>query len=152
MPVDSARLPGEFMDFVDYIVKTYGRALKIVEVGVGRFCEVAVEIKRRLPHVEVVVTDVNVETVREVRQMYPMLKVAQDNVTNPNISSYTNANLVYSIRAPPELWLELMDLAQRVHADLIIRPLPTETPVTLLNFKLVNFGKARFYIWHPSKR
>lgn len=38
-------LPEEFASLVDYITKTYRHVPKIVEVGVGRFCKVAVELK-----------------------------------------------------------------------------------------------------------
>ena len=141
-------LPEELIDFVGYITKTYDTALKIVEVGVGRFCQVAVEIKRRLPHVEMVVTDVDTEMLSQARHRYPILKVVQDNVIKPNINFYKDAKLIYSIRAPPELWPALVELAHNVQADLIIRPLPTETPMPISTFRLVNFGKARFYTWH----
>lgn len=150
--MSSTELLEELIDFVGYIIKTYGKALKIVEVGVGRFCEIAVELKRRLPKVEVVVTDINIEMLSQARRRYSILKVVQDNVIRPNIEVYKDAELIYSIRAPPELWPALVELANRVQADLMVRPLPTETPMPIPTFRLVNFGKARFYTWHPSIR
>lgn len=139
-------LPEEFASLVDYITKTYRHVPKIVEVGVGRFCKVAVELKKRLPQVEIIITDISADAVEEAKHTCPTLKVAQDDVTNPNITLYKNADLIYSIRAPPELWPALAELAKQVDSDLIIRPLPQESPIPMANFRLVNFGEARFYV------
>ncbi len=138
--------PEEFESLVDYIVKTYRHMSKIVEVGIGRFCGVAIELKKRLPQVEIIVTDISEEAIEEVKRLYPTLKAVRDDVTNPNLDLYKNADLVYSIRAPPELWPALADLAQKVGSALIIRPLPPESPIPMANFRLVNFGEARFYV------
>lgn len=131
---------------MEYIARNYSKALKIVEVGIGKFCEVAAEIKRRLPQTEVVVTDTRIEAIREVERKYPSLKAVQDDVTRPNLTVYTNANLIYSIRFPPELWPKLAELSELLNVDIILRPLSTETPVALPKFKLVNFGRTRFYM------
>ena len=142
----STGLPEEFVDFVNYIISTYSNALKIVEVGVGRFCAVAAEIKRLLPNTEVIVTDSDITAINEAKRKHPSLKVVKDDVEKPNIELYRNADVIYSIRAPPELWPKMVNLSELIHSDLIIRPLPTETPVTIHGFRLVNFGRTRFYL------
>jgi len=142
----SPGLPEEFVDFVNYIVSTYSDALKIVEVGIGRFCAVAAEIKRLLPNTEVIVTDFDIAAVNEAKSRHPLLKVVKDDVEKPNLELYRNADLIYSIRAPPELWPTIVNLSELIHSDLIIRPLPTETPIIIHGFRLVNFGRTRFYL------
>jgi uncharacterized UPF0146 family protein len=142
----SAGLPEEFVDFVNYIINTYSGASKIVEVGVGRFCAVAAEIKHLLPNTEVIVTDSDITAINEANRKYSSLKVVKDDVEKPNIKLYRNADIIYSIRAPPELWPKIVHLSELIHSNLIIFPLPTETPVTIHGFRLVNFGRARFYL------
>ncbi len=142
----SIELPEEFVDFVNYITSKYSSALKIVEVGIGRFCTVAAEIKHLLPNTEIVVTDCDIIVLNEAKEKYPSLKVVKDDVEKPNIELYRNANLIYTIRAPPELWPKMVNLSKLANSDLIIRPLSTETPITIQGFTLVNFGKTRFYL------
>jgi uncharacterized UPF0146 family protein len=141
-----AVLPEEFVDFVNYIITKYRGASKIVEIGIGRFCAVAAEIKHLLPDAEVIVTDSDITAINEANRKYPSLKVVKDDVEKPNIELYRNADIIYSIRAPPELWPKIVHLSELINSSLIIRPLPTETPVTIRGFRLVNFGRTRFYL------
>lgn len=123
-----------------FIAQSYPQAKKIVEVGVGRVPEVAVELSKLLPSCEVVVTDVS-----EPPPLPPNVKFARDDVTSPDPRVYKGAELIYSIRPPPELQPHLKRLAQRVKVDLLIKPLAGES-VLLKGAKLINFEGASFYL------
>jgi uncharacterized UPF0146 family protein len=71
--------------------------------------------------------------------------VLQDDITHPDLKIYKNAKLIYSIRPPEELHPHLMKLAEKVGADLIIKPLSTDSINTSKNMKLINHKRAIFY-------
>ncbi len=55
-----------------------------------------------------------------------MMNVVVDDITNPDLSIYKDATLIYSIRPPEELQNHIKRVAESVGADLIIKPLSTE--------------------------
>ena len=59
---------------------------------------------------------------------------------------YENTDLIYSIRPPSELQPYLVKLANKINAQLIIKPLTNEDLNTgKVKMKLKNFKKASFY-------
>lgn len=119
--------------FQDYIQKTYGDASLIVEVGVGRFPVVALNLK--LHHkLNIVMTDIK-----------PSHDIILDDICHPNLKIYKHAELIYSIRPPEELHTCLVEVAKSVKSDLIIKPLSTDNINSKKDFKLINYGKAVFY-------
>lgn len=139
-------LSRDFLGFVEYVTENYRGAKKIVEVGVGRFPKVAIEIKRALPSTEVVVVDSNPETISEIKCIFPALRAVQDDVQKPNVQMYAGADLIYSIRPPLELWSHLIDVSKYSHSDLIIKPLHDELPSVAPEFQLVNFRNSSFLL------
>lgn len=109
-----------------WVVKNYHDARKIVEIGVGHFPLVAAYIKRELPHVDVIVTDVDREKLRKVRSSHPRLHAELDDILAPKLGIYRGSSLLYSLRPPPELVPYIVDVARRVAADVLIRPLSGE--------------------------
>lgn len=124
----------DYKDFAEYIAKNYSSAKKIVEVGVGREFSVLRELRKKLKNVQIIATDV-VESEG----------VIKDDAAEPNISIYENAELIYSIRPPPELYPHLENIARRAEADLIIRSLSSDFVKT--RGKLVNYKKTSFYLY-----
>ena len=124
-------------DLAEFIGQNYqGR---IVEVGAGHVSEVARLLLDR--GLEVVLTD------REERLM-GSLRIEKDDIFVPRMALYRGASLLYSIRPPLELQIAMGDVAARVGADILIRPLQDEV-AELPGFarRLVNAGEARFYLF-----
>jgi len=121
-------------DFIEYIIKYYAQSPCIVEVGVGCFTKVARTLEEHLK-VDIVMTDIK-----------PCHEgIVQDDVSHPDLKIYKDAALIYSIRPPEELHPFLEDLAQEIGADLIIKPLSTDSINTREKMKLFNYNKSFFY-------
>jgi len=72
-------------------------------------------------------------------------EIILDDIRQPNLKIYKNARLIYSIRPPEELHSHLEKLSRRIGADLIIKPLSTDSINTLEKMTLINYKKAVFY-------
>ena len=138
-------------DLADFILKNYSG--KVVEVGVGHMPDVALHLIQVRPSssrgatlsahssklLEVVITDLDAGDLRGMR-------VLEDDIFNPRMEIYREASLLYSIRPPLEIQIAMGDVAMKVGADVIIRPLGAEV-AELKGFgrRLVNQGDATFY-------
>jgi uncharacterized UPF0146 family protein len=71
------------------------------------------------------------------------LKVITDDIVNPEIALYAGVRLLYSLRPPPELVPYMKTLAQRLPADLIVKPLASES----LDRPLRCHQTTTFYLW-----
>jgi uncharacterized UPF0146 family protein len=123
-------------ELAEFIMRNYSG--KVVEVGVGRVCDVAIRLNGPL---EVIVTDKS--------DFHPAgLKAVNDDIFSPRKELYAGASLLYSIRPPLEMQIAMGDLAQEIGADIIVRPLENEI-ADLPGFgrTLMNSGEARFYIF-----
>ncbi len=130
-------------DIAEYILKNYLN--KVVEVGVGCLPQVSLLLKNKL---DVVVTDV-------LGKKYYGVKFCRDDIFAPDIGIYRNASLLYSIRPPIDLQDAMAKVAKEVGADLLIRPFGNEKADLSRHFKnyaLVNYKKARFYLYKNSSR
>ncbi len=121
-------------DFVQYIINNYTDADKIIEVGVGKFHDVALMLEEHLK-MDIIMTDIKPYS----------SKIILDDITHPNLEIYKGASLIYSIRPPPELHPCLIKVAGKVGADLIIKTFSTERINTKKKMKLINYKKAIFY-------
>jgi len=108
-------LTGDYKDFVDFVLLNYPGIKRIVEVGAGHDLDAFHEFRRRFQGT-IMATDISPSSP----------EVIEDDVTRPDISIYQGADLIYSIRPPPELFRPLEKLARRVGAHLVIRPLSTD--------------------------
>jgi len=129
----------EFRAIARYIAENYPSATKIVEVGVGKVPDVAIELQRLLPACEVIVTDV-----AEPPKLSGQVKFVRDDIIKPNLSVYEGAALIYAVRPPPELQPFLLEVAREVGADLFIKPLAGES-MPLRGGKLINYQGVAFY-------
>lgn len=124
-------------DFADYILnETQNKNVKIVEVGVGKFDEIA-NILSSKENITLIKIDIHPKDETVIR----------DDITKPNLELYENADIIYSIRPPSELQPYLVNLANEINCQLIIKPLTNEDLNTgNVKMKLKNFKKASFYI------
>ncbi len=124
-------------DFEEYILLQCDKnPTRIVEIAVGKFKDVY-DFLNAQENVEIIKTDIN-----------PCDdSVIEDDVTNPNLKIYENTDIIYSIRPPGELQPYLYNLAKKVNAMLIIKPLSNEEfNIKSKDIKLKNYRKASFYI------
>ena len=124
-------------DLAEFIGQNYSG--RIVEVGAGRVLDVARLLLAR--GLKVLLTD------REER-LLGSLRIEKDDIFAPRMELYRGASLLYSIRPPLELQIAMGEVAVRVGADILIRPLQDEV-AELPGFsrRLVNAGEARFYLF-----
>ena len=124
-------------DLADYIAQNYSG--QVVEVGAGHFAHVALLLAAR--GLQVMLTD------REER-LLAGLKVEKDDIFSPRLELYRGAGLIYSIRPPLEMQLAMGDLAAKVGADVLVRPLMDEV-AQLPGFsrRLVNWREASFFLF-----
>ncbi|NYB51324.1 MAG: hypothetical protein HVN35_01980 [Methanobacteriaceae archaeon] len=121
-------------DFAEYIYRNYYQSSLIVEVGVGHFKQVVCNLKEHLK-VDIIMTD--------IKPYHD--QIILDDIRQPDLKIYKDAGLIYSIRPPEELHPHLEKLCQRTGADLIIKPLSTDSINTHEEMELINYKKAFFY-------
>lgn len=121
-------------DFSEYIITNYRDASKIVEVGVGNFPRIALTLQEHL-NMDIIMTD--------IKPYHP--KVTVDDINDPDLDIYSGASLIYSVRPPEELQKSIEIVADKVGADIILKPYLTESFTQNTKFKLINYKKAIFY-------
>jgi len=127
---------------VEYVCKNYASARKVVEVGVGRDTGVLEGVAKCIEG-EIFGTDI--EPIADGN-----VTVLKDDILEPKLELYLGSDLIYSIRPPPELLPHIEKLAYDVGANLIIRPLVTDSVGVCSFFKsrrLVNYKGAVFYLF-----
>jgi uncharacterized UPF0146 family protein len=114
---------------------------KVVEVGAGFVTDVASRLKT-LNLLDLVATDLEKRDLEGIN-------VQADDIFSPRREIYEGASLLYSLRPPLEMQIAIGELARRIGADVLIRPLGDEI-AELQGFsrRLVNAGEARFYLFH----
>ncbi|MDO9324653.1 MAG: UPF0146 family protein [Methanoregula sp.] len=100
----------------NYILSHYASA---IEIGIGRN-EEAAHIVRNAGGL-ILCTDV------KPLDLTGDLPFSQDDIFSPDISLYTGAEVMYAIRPAPEMIPPLIELAERVNADLIVYHLGFES-------------------------
>lgn len=120
-----------------YIINKSAPGDKIIEIGAGKFLEVSSYIKE-CSKINLIVTDIK-----------PFQDgILKEDVFNPNWELYDDVKIIYSIRPPMELHQSLMDLAIKINATLIIKPLTDDTINTRQKMRLINYKKTSFYIYN----
>lgn len=118
------------LPLAEFIAERYK---KVAEIGIGNYNAVAEYLVSM--GVKVIATD--------IRKVYTNAEFFIDDVRNPKIQLYSGVELVYSIRPPPELFKSIRELANKVNADCIIKPLFGD----YTDGKLVNYKGIGFYLW-----
>lgn len=120
-------------DIAKFILSNYtGR---IAEIGIGHNLEVAMHLP------DVIATDIIPIEAEGV-------SVIIDDIFDPREEIYHGVSLIYAIRPPLEMQVAMADLARRVGADILIRPMDDEI-ADLQGFKreLICIGEASFYLY-----
>nr|MDO8043280.1 UPF0146 family protein [Candidatus Baldrarchaeota archaeon] len=141
-------------DIVEFIAELLPKPKKIIEVGVGKLPKIALKLAEKFPEAEIIVTDIDSQIIQQIGQQYPQIKAIKDDITKPNIELYQNADLIYSIRPPPELALYLLKLAKKIGVPLIIRPLNSETheiQSILEKAKVIHFKQATLILLRQAQ-
>ena len=102
----------------EFIKNNYSRM--IVEVGCGRFSDIAVALRA---YFKVIATDI-LETGAVDCRLAPIY--VKDDITCPDLRLYRGASLIYSIRPPIEIQPSILDLSERIGADALIKPFGSE--------------------------
>ncbi len=93
---------------------------RVVEVGIGRRIDVAATLADA--GAEVVATDVQHRTVPRG------VSFVRDDVTDPDLSVYREADAVYALHLPPELHRPALSIAREVGAELFFTTFGSESP------------------------
>lgn len=124
-------------DFAQFILtQSTKNPTKIVEIAVGKFDGVYQYLNKN-EHITIIKTDISPND----------NEVIKDDITNPNLKLYKDADILYSIRPPSELQPYIEELSQKVNGIFIIKPLCNEDlNIKSRKAKLKNYKKASFYI------
>ncbi len=131
-------------DLEEYILKLAiensektGKKTKIVEIGVGKFQTISKNLSKN-ENIDLIMTDI--DPANE--------DIVKDDVFNPDMSIYEDADILFSIRPPGELQEAIMKIRDEVNATLIIKPLFNEDlNIKTQKMKLKNYNRASFYIY-----
>ncbi|MCX8026419.1 MAG: UPF0146 family protein [Thermodesulfovibrionales bacterium] len=121
----------KYCGLVDFITSRYKT---VVEIGIGRF-----------PHISYLLINRGVSLF--ATDIYPIkhkgIRVIRDDIIKPDVSVYKGVQMLFSFRPPPELVPYMVNLAQRISADLIVKPLSTDH----LDGRLTCHKKTTFFLW-----
>ena len=114
-----------------------GKKTKIVEIGAGKFQTISKNLSEN-ENIDIIMTDIDPANEN----------IIKDDVFNPNMNIYKDADLLFSIRPPAELQEAIMKIRDEVDATLIIKPLFNEDlNMKTKKMKLKNYNRASFYIY-----
>ena len=125
-------------------------ATTVVEGGCGRYSATAHALRSLF---KVTATDI-LEKEYIDRCLKPIY--VKDDITRPDLSLYQGANLIYSIRPPLEIQQNIVDLSERLNADVLIKPLGSEIiadhRLNLCNYRGLPFYLFRHVTFYPLRR
>ena len=114
-----------------------GKKTKIVEIGAGKFQTISKNLSEN-ENIDIIMTDIDPANEN----------IIKDDVFNPNMNIYKDADILFSIRPPAELQEAIMKIRDDVDATLIIKPLFNEDlNMKTKKMKLKNYNRASFYIY-----
>ena len=114
-----------------------GKKTKIVEIGAGKFQTISKNLSEN-ENIDIIMTDIDPANEN----------IIKDDVFNPNMNIYKDADILFSIRPPAELQEAIMKIRDEVDATLIIKPLFNEDlNMKTKKMKLRNYNRASFYIY-----
>lgn len=92
----------------------------VLEVGIGRRTDVAAGLVER--GVTVTATDVH------PREVPDGVRFVEDDVVDPDVSVYADADVIFASNLPPELHRPALEVARRVDADCCFTTLGGDQP------------------------
>ena len=129
-----------------FIFQNFRNAKKIIELGVGFSPQTAIKLRQLLPRIEIIVVDKNPEALKGLDSYG--LKAVQDDLFKPKLEIYRSTDLLYSIHPPLELIEPMKNLAERVKAPLLIKPLSEDAYFYgFYKWKQVKLSPCTLYLW-----
>ena len=105
---------------------------RVVEVGIGRRTDVAAALADC--GVDVIATDVH------DRKSPANVRFVPDNVVDPNLDLYADADAIYALNLPPELHRPTLDIAREADADFLFTTLGGDQPAVPVERRTVDAG------------
>jgi hypothetical protein len=115
----------------------------VVEVGCGRYSAIAQALR---PFFKVTATDI-LEKQDIDSRMKPIY--VKDDIWSPDLGLYRGAHLIYSVRPPLEIQPSIVDLAERLGADALIKPFGSEI-IADRRLNLCNCRGFPFYLFRNA--
>lgn len=138
-------------EIATYISQAYFYAKKIIELGIGFSPWVALNLRKLLPHTEIVVVDKNPEALKALRGYG--LTLVRDDIFNPKLEYYFKSDLLYSIHPPLELIEPMKRLAELIKAPLTVKPLSEDSYLYgFHNWKIIRLSTCTLYRWEAQQR
>ena len=147
------------MDYVcDYIIKNYiknknnennknnkknNKSFKIIEIGIGYYFNVAKSLNNH-ENLNLIVIDANKDAIDKAKK--EGLNAFVDDIFEPKLDVYKDADLIYSIRPPRDLQPFILNICKKYSIPLLIKPLYGETPIN--DLKLINYKGNALYVWN----
>ncbi|MFP9060163.1 UPF0146 family protein [Natrialbaceae archaeon A-chndr2] len=103
------------------LVDALSSANHLVEIGIGRRTDVAEGLADR--GCRVVATDISPQDVPDT------VTFVEDDVLEPSLEVYTDADTLYALNLPPELHRPVWDLAREVDAEFRFTTLGGDSPL-----------------------
>ncbi|MEM3394910.1 MAG: UPF0146 family protein [Nitrososphaerota archaeon] len=113
--------PYYFQVIAEFIARHYPNAKKIVEIGVGRTPFTALVLKKLIKNLDMIIVDKDQVVMDEIRGFG--LRAFVDDIWSPRLELYRDADLIYSIRPPFELFSKIVEIGESVGSDVLIIPL-----------------------------
>jgi len=149
------------VDYVcDYIIKNYiknknnennknnkknNKSFKIIEIGIGYYFNVAKSLNNH-ENLNLIVIDANKDAIDKAKK--EGLNAFVDDIFEPKLDVYKDADLIYSIRPPRDLQPFILNICKKYSIPLLIKPLYGETPIN--DLKLINYKGNALYLWNKK--
>lgn len=121
---------------VGELVATLAQFDRLVEVGIGNRTAIAIALAEH--GLEVTATDIH------DRQVPAGVTFVRDDITDPDHSVYTDADLIYSLRTPPELHRSLRSCSRAVGVPVCFTTCGGDPPAVSVTPKTV--GDETLYL------
>ncbi len=120
-------------------------SFKIIEIGIGYYFKVAKSLNNHKNlNLNLIAIDANNDAIEKAKK--EGLNAFVDDIFNPKLDIYKDADLIYSIRPPRDLQPFILDICKKYNVPLLIKPLYGETPIS--NLKLINYKGNALYLWN----
>lgn len=126
------------------MIKKNSESFKIIEIGVGYYFNIAKSLNNH-ENLNLIVIDANNDAVEKAKK--EGLNAFVDDIFNPKLDIYKDADLIYSIRPPRDLQPFILNICKKYGISLLIKPLYGETPIN--DLKLINYKGNALYCFNP---
>ncbi len=151
--MEYVKINGDIVDYICEYIKNYiknknkknkknSKSFKIIEIGIGHYFNVAKSLNT-CESLDLTVIDANKEAIERAKK--EGLNAFVDDIFNPKLDIYKDADLIYSIRPPRDLQPFILNLCKKYNIPLLIKPLYGETPIG--DLRLINYKGNALYAW-----